>query len=121
MVKDSIKFKVEYVGGGAATFGKRELLKMMPVHLMQQLAESQMQQLAEPQMQQLAEPQMQQPAESAVKVRSICKHGRQRNQCQECGSEEAVGGRIYLSIHGRQSGRTMPGARVMLAANTEVR
>ena len=113
MVKDSIKFKVEYVGGGAATFGKRELLKMMPVHLMQQLAESQMQQLAEPQ--------MQQPAESAVKVRSICKHGRQRNQCQECGSEEAVGGRIYLSIHGRQSGRTMPGARVMLAANTEVR
>ena len=46
MVKGSIKFKVEYVGGGAATFGKRELLKMMPVHLMQQLAESQIQQHA---------------------------------------------------------------------------
>ena len=62
LVNGSLKFKVEFIDGGEATFGKRELLRMMTVHLTQQLAE----------------PQMQQPAESAVKVRSICEHGRQR-------------------------------------------
>ena len=87
MVKGSIKFKVEYVGGGAATFGKRELLKMMPVHLMQQLAESQVQQLAEPQ--------MQQPAESAVKVRSICEHAQSVSGMWIGGS----GRRAYLPVH----------------------
>ena len=54
MVKGSMKYKVEYIGGGAAYFGKRQLLSMI---------------------QQPAEPQMQQPAESVVKVSNICQGG----------------------------------------------
>jgi hypothetical protein len=54
MVKGSMKYKVEYIGGGAAYFGKRQLLSMI---------------------QQPAEPQMQQPAESVVEVSNICQGG----------------------------------------------
>jgi len=54
MVKGVVKYKVEYIGGGAESFGKRQLLSMI---------------------QQPAEPQLQQPAESVVKVSNICQGG----------------------------------------------
>ena len=59
MVKGSMKYKVEYIGGGAAYFGKRQLLSMI---------------------QQPAEPQLQQPAESVVKVSNTAMRSARQQQ-----------------------------------------